>query len=198
MEALQPIPSLTAYRDQIAGVLNATAIDIGTILIEAKHRHPREFMQWVAAELPFSYEKAQRLMAISRAFRSLPEEQRQHLPAPWTTLFTLSALGTQGAAEAIEAGAISPTMTNQAALGLIGRDAAPAPKPKRGDPPGPPPGQVGGSGARPGLGLLLREVLRYDPSDLAPYQRQALDEWLRGEEDGARSLVDREGQLSRV
>ena len=50
-------PTLDHYRDQIAGVLNRTAIDIGSILIAAKHAHPRRFMEWVEAELPFSYPK---------------------------------------------------------------------------------------------------------------------------------------------
>ena len=98
MDEMEPAaPSLDDFRDQIVGVLNRTAIDIGSILIAAKHAHPRRFMEWVEAELPFSYPKASQLMAISRAFRDLPPEKRELLPAPWTTMLTLTRLDAERA-----------------------------------------------------------------------------------------------------
>lgn len=133
MDEMEPAaPSLDDFRDQIVGVLNRTAIDIGSILIAAKHAHPRRFMEWVEAELPFSYPKASQLMAISRAFRDLPPEKRELLPAPWTTMLTLTRLDAERFDQALEAGLISPDMTRAQALALTGKTEAPEPGRARG------------------------------------------------------------------
>lgn len=189
-----PVKPLSDFRDDIAKVLNRTAIEIGTILIEAKYAHPRRFEAWVEEELPFSAAKAHQLMAISRAFRELPPEKREALPAPWTTLFRLTRLGRPELESAIEAGIITPETTGAQALALTGRDPAPAPK-ARGWRTGPPSGAV--KNPRLPLPLLVREILRYDPSDLPPASRQALATWLRGDEHGEREL-DGAGQLRRA
>ncbi len=175
-------PSLDDYRDQIAGVLNRTAIDIGSILIAAKHAHPRRFMAWVEEELPFSYPKATQLMAISRAFRDLPPEKRELLPAPWTTMLTLTRLDAERFDQALEAGFISPEMTNAQALALTGKTEAPEPKPRSWKS-GPPKGTVTSASRLP-ASLLVRELQRYDPSELTPTQRHELAAWLTGGSDG--------------
>lgn len=175
-------PSLDDFRDQIAGVLNRTAIDIGSILIAAKHAHPRRFMAWVEEELPFSYPKATQLMAISRAFRDLPPEKRELLPAPWTTMLTLTRLDAERFDQALEAGFISPEMTNAQALALTGKTEAPEPKPRSWKS-GPPKGTVTSASRLP-ASLLVRELQRYDPSELTPTQRHELAAWLTGGSDG--------------
>lgn len=187
MDAPATTKPLSAYRDDIAGVLNRTAIDIGTVLIEAKYAHPREFRQWVEDELPFAVNKAHQLMAISRAFRELPEEKRELLPAPWTTLFTLTKIDRPELEEAIDAGVISPKTTGAQALALTGKEPAPEPRPRDWKS-GPPKGSVRHTARLP-TSLLVRELLRYDPSDLNPTQRQALEGWLTGAPDGEADLV---------
>jgi hypothetical protein len=178
-----PAKTLDEYRDEIAGVLNRTAIEIGTILIEAKYAHPRQFHKWVEEELPFAMNKAHQLMAISRAFRELPAEKKELLPAPWTTLFTLTKIDRPELEAAIEAGVISPSTTGRQALALIGKAPADPPKPRDWKS-GPPKGTVVSSSSRLPVSLLVRELLRYDPSDLTPTQRHDLEVWLAGEPDG--------------
>lgn len=183
MDEMEPAaPSLDDFRDQIVGVLNRTAIDIGSILIAAKHAHPRRFMEWVEAELPFSYPKASQLMAISRAFRDLPPEKRELLPAPWTTMLTLTRLDAERFDQAIEAGLISPDMTRAQALALTGKTEAPEPEPRPWKS-GPPKGTVTSKSRLP-ASLLVRELQRYDPSELTPTQRHELAAWLTGGSDG--------------
>ena len=190
-------PTLDHYRDQIAGVLNRTAIDIGSILIAAKHAHPRRFMAWVEEELPFSYPKATQLMAISRAFRDLPPEKRELLPAPWTTMLTLTRLDADRFDQALEAGFISPDMTRSQALALTGKTEAPEPEPRPWKS-GPPKGTVTSKSRLP-ASLLVRELQRYDPGELTPTQRHELAAWLTGgpdestEVDGERELCGHVG-----
>lgn len=180
-----PAKPLDEYRNEIAGVLNRTAIEIGTILIEAKYAHPRQFRQWVDEELPFATDKAHQLMAISRAFRELPAEKKELLPAPWTTLFTLTKVDRPELEAAIETGLISPSTTGAQALALTGKAPADPPKP-RDWVSGPPKGTVTSTSRLP-VSLLVRELLRYDPSDLNPTQRQALEGWLTGAHHGESS-----------
>lgn len=182
-----PVKSLTDYRNDIADVLNRTAIDIGSILIAAKYAHPRHFTEWVERELPFTISKAQQLMAISRAFRELPEEKKELLPAPWTTLFTLTKMDRPELDEAIETGLISPETTGAQALALTGKEPAPEPKPRDWKS-GPPKGAVASSARLP-ASLLVRELLRYDSSDLTPTQRHDLEVWLAGDHNGEAVLV---------
>lgn len=181
-----PAKPLSAFRDDIAGCLNRTAIEIGTILIEAKYAHPRQFTAWVEEELPFAIGKAHQLMAISRSFRELPADKRELLPAPWTTLFTLTKMERPELEAAIETGVISPTTTNNQALALTGKDPASPPKPRDWKS-GPPTGTV--KNVRLPAPLLVRELLRYDPEDLTPTERQAIEVWLTGEPHGEAGVV---------
>ena len=191
MEIEPATPTLTEFTERIAGVLNRTAIDIGTILIEAKHAHPGRFMQWVEDELPFGMKKADQLMAISRAFRELPPEKREYLPAPWTTLFALTRLEPERFDNALESGLIRPDMTAAQARQLTGREPAPEPEPRPWKS-GPPKGRVTTKQRLP-LSLALGSLLRYDPSELTPTQSAALRRWLEGDLDE----LDDESELRR-
>jgi len=193
-EHLDPEPDLDVLRDEIASVLNRTAIEVGDILIRARYAHPGKFTQWVEEELPFSMTKARNLMAVSRAFRTLPPERREMLPAPWLAMFTLAKAPLELVEQGIESGEVTPQMTNRAALALVRREPAPPPRKHRGRNPGPPPGATGWSKAKMPASLLVRELLRYASDDLTPTQRTRLALWLQGDNDD-RTDVAGSGEL---
>ena len=114
--------------------------------------------------------------------RDLPPEKRELLPAPWTTMLTLTRLDAERFDQALEAGFISPEMTNAQALALTGKTEAPEPKPRSWKS-GPPKGTVTSASRLP-ASLLVRELQRYDPSELTPTQRHELAAWLTGGSDG--------------
>lgn len=180
---------LDGLRDEIASVLNKTAIEVGDILIRARYAHPGRFTEWVERELPFSMDKARNLMAVSRAFRTLPPDKRELLPAPWLAMFTLAKAPLELVERGIESGEVNPQMTNRAALALVRREPAPAPRKHRGGKPGPPKGARNQSKVQMPASLLVRELLRYTPDDLTPTQRTRLDLWLQGDFDDRRDLA---------
>jgi hypothetical protein len=169
------LSELTPYRERVAGGLNGAAIEIGAIRIEAQYPQPRAVTAWVEAEMPFGVEKARQLMAISRAFRELPAEQRDSLPAPWTTLFALTHLERPALEAGITEGIISPQTTKAQALALTGKAPAEEPKPRSWKS-GPPKGAVAKGRMPPSV--LIRELQRHAPDDLTAEQRESLYSWL--------------------
>lgn len=96
---------------RIMAVMDRAAILVGEELRAAKHEHPRQFTKWVSDYLPFGLDKAERLMAIARAFRTADETVLAALPPAWTALYELAKLDRRDILERIEAGDIQPRMT---------------------------------------------------------------------------------------
>lgn len=80
---------LDEIRTEIFDAADSFVDRVGGLLVEAKALHPRGFVKWVEAELPFSYDTARRLMAVHVAYKHLPPERRAQLPRPWQALFAI-------------------------------------------------------------------------------------------------------------
>lgn len=170
------LATLDERRDRIIALIEKAALDVGAELIQAKKEHPREFLEWVSTKLPFGIDKAERLMAISRAFGSADDWMRKQLPPAWTALFELSRLPIEKVQRSIESGEIAPSMTVSDARRLVtGNPDAPVTE-VRTVTPGPKPGfdpQV-----RLPADLVASELCRTDRSTLAPSVEYLLRRWL--------------------
>lgn len=107
-------------RKSVEGVIEA-----GRHLINARIRHSGEFTSMVERDLGMTPRTAQRLMAIARDERFAT--YRSHLPTTWRTLFELTRLDDDEFAEAVEAGAIHPNMSQNDAIRLKNPAASSAP-----------------------------------------------------------------------
>lgn len=155
-------------RQRIIARFEACAVDIGAELIAAKAEHPGKFIAWVEAELPFGIDKAERLMAITRAFANPDPEIRAALPLAHTCLFELTRLPHERLRQAIEAGDVHPDMTVREAQAL--RDPEPYPIP----PVEPSPA----SEPRIAADVLARELLRFPREQLSHDMANQLSVWL--------------------
>ncbi len=110
--ALQPeiVLSLEERAVRITGLLQMTALEVGRELLGAKRDHPGRFIAWVGASMPFGLDKAERCMAVSRAFDDADDEVKKCLPAAWSTLFELSRLPSERFQLHLEAGDVNPGM----------------------------------------------------------------------------------------
>ena len=170
------IPSLDERRDRIIEIVEHAALGVGAELLAAKREHPREFLAWVARSLPFGIDKAERLMAISRAFSTAPPELMASLPPAWTALFELSRLPIETLQVAVESGEILPEMTVEDARELVRLDRD-APEPQRRTvKPGPDPGFD--PNPRLTTDIIVRELLRTPREDLSPSMETLLLDWL--------------------
>ena len=170
------VPGLDERRDRILAIVGTAALDVGAELIAAKKEHPRAFLDWVARSLPFGIDKAERLMAITRAFGDADPFIREHLPPAWTALFELSRLPIEKVQRSIETGEIGPEMTVSDARALVtGEREAPELLPER-----PTPGPKPGFDPNPRLNpdLLASELVRTDRDDLSASVEYVLRRWL--------------------
>lgn len=117
--ATREATTLDQRRDRILGIVDRAALEVGAELIAAKREHPGEFFAWVARSLPFGVDKAERLMAIARAFGSIEASAREALPPAWTAMFELSRLPVEQVQRSIETGEIHPKMTVADARELV-------------------------------------------------------------------------------
>lgn len=170
------VPTLDERRDRIIGIVESAALDVGAELLAAKKEHPREFMDWVGRSLPFGVDKAERLMAITRAFSTVEPEILASLPPAWTALFELSRLPIERVVVSIESGEIHPGMTVADARDLVtGEREAPETQ-KRTVKPGPEPGFD--PNPRLTTDIVVRELLRTPRSDLSATMETLLRLWL--------------------
>lgn len=88
-----------------------TALKVGALLRAAKESHPRSFTRWVETELPFGADTARRMMAISRAYESLPAEVLAGLPKPWQALYAIRHLPQEQLALGVSQGSLRPDTT---------------------------------------------------------------------------------------
>lgn len=138
---------------------------VGELLFEAKQLDPVGWRSWVETRLPFSYSRAQRLVAIHLAYRELPVEMRAQLPRPWQALYALHTF-TGGTLEAaIQRGEIGPATTARSAQAIARRwKRHEAPEVK----------------ARfTAADLIAGKLLNRHPDELNPVVRERLTRWLR-------------------
>lgn len=174
--ALEPtlLLSLDERRDNIVGYLQDCALDIGAELQGAKRDHPGRFLVWVEESLPFGIDKAERLMAVSRAFFDVEPDVRELLPTAWSTLFELSRLPSERFQDAVEAGEVHPGLTLAQSRALA--DKSPEIHPNYRHPgveaADPPP--------KPGLtcDLVARALTKLPRTDLTPQMEEDLRKWL--------------------
>lgn len=173
-EPVEVIVPLEERTKRIYGHMNEACFEIGHELIAAKMEHPGRFMEWVEDSLPFGIDKAERLMAVTRAFATAPPEMREALPNPYTTLFELSRLPAERLQRAIESGEVTPDTTYREARAL--RDAAESPEWERVEMPEVTPSPA----AEPRLSadLVAKELMRYPASRLSGEMIVALRRWL--------------------
>ena len=170
------VPTLDERRDRILAIVGAAAIDVGEELLAAKKEHPGVFLEWVATSLPFGIDKAERLMAIARAFSGADEATRAALPPAWTAMFELARLPVGEIQRSIESGEITPEMTVRDARKLVtGRTEPPELLPER-----PRPGPQPGFDPNPRLSadLLASELVRTDRCTLSGPVEYLLREWI--------------------
>lgn len=173
---VETVPSLDERRDRIIALVSDAALDVGAELIAAKKEHPGEFLQWVATQLPFGIDKAERLMSISRAFGTADPLVLAALPPAWTALFELARLPIDVVAESIESGAIAPQMTVSDARQLVsGHREAPVPQIRRAKP-GPDPGFDPNVRLNPDH--LASELVRCERQSLSEPVEYLLRKWL--------------------
>jgi len=143
------------------------ALRVGAILREARAAHPETFREWVETELPFGTDTARRLMAISEAYEKLPADKLAMLPRPWQALYALRALSPDELQQAMEAGEITPDMSERAAKGLARR------------------WRTGSSGALTSTGrhhradIAAGALMEFSPADVNPHVMRALQRWMR-------------------
>lgn len=154
-----PVLTLDERAHRIVALLERAAIDVGQELLEAKADHPGEFMAWVHEAMPFGIDKAERLMAVTKAFATCDHELRSLLPASWTVLFELSRLPTERLYAALEAGSVTPATTVTEAKALT------APNPLITTP-------------RLTTDVVATELLRLPRADLSPFLEGHLREWI--------------------
>lgn len=173
-----PAPELIVTLEQRAQnvyqALEVAASTIGAELLDAKREHPGKFMAWVEESLPFGIDKAERLMAVTRAFATAPPEMRDSLPNKYSTLFELSRLPAERLQRAIEAGQVTPDTTYREARAL--RDAADSPEWERVELPEVTPSPA----AEPRLSaeIVAKELMRFPVSNLSGEMVVALRRWL--------------------
>lgn len=126
---VEVIVPLEDRRQRIVATLESAAIDIGRELIGAKKDHQGCFLRWVEDELPFGIDKAERLMAITRAFDNADPEIRQALPSAYTAMCELARLPHDRLRAHIESGDVHPDMTVREARALHQPDPIPLPEP---------------------------------------------------------------------
>lgn len=187
------VETLNAHRDRIMGLLETAAMDVGRELLAAKAAHPGRFMAWVASDLPFSLDKAQRLMAVARFADETDPKVLAALPQGWTILFHLRHVPQSRLAEATEAGELTPESTRVDALAwrddelgaarriLTGTAETRPHKPRKGRP-GPAKGTVPAAARRPRADSLAHELTRSPRSDLSEASEALLRAWLDPEE----------------
>ena len=157
-------------------IVEHAAIDVGWELIGAKREHPGRFMEWVARELPFGIDKAERIMAVTKAFATTDPEVQRALPSAWTTLFELSRLPIETVQLGVASGDVNPTMTRADARQLVhGTPDEPvfAPRPAT---PGPKPGFD--PNPRLTTEIVVTELLRLPRTDLSDDTALLLHQWL--------------------
>lgn len=96
---------------RIRSMLEQTAIGVGRELIAAKQEHPGRFMAWVADEVGYSIDTAERLMAVTRAFEGADEAMMAALPTATSALYELQRMPTHRLREVIDAGLVGPNST---------------------------------------------------------------------------------------
>lgn len=178
--SLQLPLSLDERRERILTVASDAAIRIGMELIAAKRDHPGWFLRWVDESLPFGPDKAERLMAVARAFGAVDPAVMAALPRPWTALFELSRLAPEQLAQVIESGEIAPDTTVREARELVAsfRSGTHEPEPPE------EPIEVEAIVVKPPKPLvelpdpLVIAVLRTDRSELDEWLAEQLREWL--------------------
>lgn len=175
--SLLPLPTdleapitLVERTERIVRVLESAAMEVGRELLEAKIDHPGEFMEWVGRCLPFGIDKAERLMAITKAFANSDPEVQAALPPAWSALYELSRLPSERLIQAIGTGEVYSSMTVVEAKAV----ATSAPPPAR--PPASPPIP------RITTDIVVCELLRQPRKDLSPSLLTMLQEWLKREE----------------
>lgn len=170
------VTTLDERRDRILAIVGTAALDVGAELLAAKREYPGEFMRWVSTELPFGIDKAERLMAVSRAFADADPFVRAALPPAWTALFELARLPIGQVQQSIESGEIAPEMTVRDARKLVtGLLDPPELLPKR-PTPGPPPGFD--PNVRLDGNILASELVRTDRSALSESVEYLLRQWI--------------------
>lgn len=175
LEVLEGPLSLEDRKVRIGVLLEETAMLIGEELIAAKAEHPGHFVEWVTDELPFGIDKAERLMAIARAFTLADPDMRAALPTAYSALFELSRMPTERLKLHIDNGDVGPGTTVREARALNGhqRDdngstsapAAPILPPVSAEP-------------RLSTDILAKELLRQPRSDLSAAVEVNLRRWL--------------------
>lgn len=157
------IVPLAERKRRILDALSDTVYTIGAELLEAKREHNGTFVAWVETELPFGIDRAERLMAVTRAFATA--EHREHLPAAWTALYELSKVPPGALVRSIELGEVSPGMTVAQARDYVASQRA------------------NGETRHPGGVPPLAEahavaLLRYHPNDVPEEVRCRLRAWI--------------------
>lgn len=129
IEQPEVVVPLEERTQRIYGALETAAMDIGAELLAAKVEHPGRFMEWVSTALPFGIDKAERLMAITRAFDNADPEIRQALPSAYSAMCELARLPHDRLRAHIESGDVHPDMTVREARALHQPNPIPLPEP---------------------------------------------------------------------
>lgn len=158
-------PSLDERAERIIHVLEAAALEVGAELIAAKNDHPGRFVAWVETCLPFGLDKAERLMACTRAFATADDATRAALPPAWSALYELTRLPESRLRDAIDVGLVHPDMTVRDAKQLASGRAPEQPAPSTRE-------------TRLSCDIVARELMRYPRDELSDDVAGRLKEWL--------------------
>lgn len=178
MTAVARLTLTLAERTQrIMDVLSASALAIGEELLMAKREHPGEFMAWVSDCLPFGIDKAERLMAITRALSVADPETRLQLPPAWSALYELSRIPAPQLAVLVERDEVTPATTVREAREFA-QAYCPAPQPV--DLPTPAPYVPLPEVADHSTDLIALNLLRADRDKLSEDIAERVGRWLHG------------------
>lgn len=163
--------TLEERTDRIVGIVESAAIDVGHELIAAKADHPGRFCAWVDECLPFGIDKAERLMAVTRAFANATPDMLDALPThAYSTLFELTRLPAARLQLAINNGDVHPDMTYRDARSL--HDDEPLPDD---------PDEAPAERAQPRItaDVVASELIRHPAANLSRDVEIALRRWLQ-------------------
>ena len=156
---------------RVIETVEAAVMKLGELLELGRSRLGKEvYDSWVTDDLPFGLDTAKRYRAIWRAYSELDAEVLKRLPRPWQAMYALSAVASSDLRTLVAEGQVSPSTTVADARTLAQRYRADR---WTGEAPGPEPRPSASAADRAAMALM-----EYDPSELSPRVRVALDAWL--------------------
>lgn len=161
------LATLAEYTAAIFNEVDRMALRVGLLLRSARAEHPADFREWVDTQLPFGFDTARRLMAISEAYETRPAELLDQLPKPWQALYALRVMPDAALQASIASGEIGPETSERDAKRIARRYRTGSAAP------------LSSNGRHHRADIAAGALMEFTPATLNPAVRRALERWLR-------------------